>query len=58
MIDWSLADFILSLVAYGSMAPMGYLLWASGYLRFLVSAARDNGWGFGSKKKEEWVKEW
>ena len=41
MVDWAFVDFL----GYLLFAPIGYLTWASGYLRLLTKAAKRNRWG-------------
>ena len=50
-------EFAAALLAGAVLyAPFTWLLWASGYLRILVKAAKLNRWGFGVRVEPP--KEW
>ena len=48
--DWAFASFLTELIVGISLAPMTYLLWASGQLDLLWQMARKNGWRFPPKE--------
>ena len=54
----SFADEFLAALFAGVIlyAPFTWLLWASGYLRILLKAAKLNRWGFGVRVEPP--KEW
>ena len=43
--DFSEADFILEVGVILITVPFGFLKWASGYIGYMVRAAKKNRWG-------------
>ena len=53
----TITEFLTALLAGAILyAPFTWLLWASGYLRILLKAAKLNRWGFGVRVEPP--KEW